>query len=161
MISRLHGWRVIAPVGLFALAMARAPAALGQGAPPPDFIVTVPSAYGFDETLDRLRHAIEAENLMVVHEINPQQMLRMVGVRTRGMRQILFFHPRYMKRIFETNRNAAIEPPLKLVVMERPDGGAMVRYVDPAYTFGRYNGLDELGRELKGVVEKIVAAVKG
>lgn len=134
---------------------------LAQGVPPPDFLVSVPSSYGFDETLDRLRRAIEAENLMVVYEINPQQMLRLVGVRTSGMRQILFFHPRYMKRIFETNRNAAIEPPLKFVVMETPDGRVMVRYIDPTYAYGRYDRLDELGRELKGVLEAIVAAVKG
>ena len=61
---------------------------------------------------------------MVVTEINPQQMLRMVGMRVRGMRQILFFHLRYMQRILETNRNGGIEAPLKLIVMERPDGSA-------------------------------------
>ena len=134
--------------------------AWGQATAPPDFLVTVPSAYGFEETLDRLRQAIEGENLMVVHEINPQQMLRMVGVRTDGMRQILFFHPRYMKQIIETNRNAAIEAPLKLVAMEMPDGKTMIRYIDPTYLFGRYDGLEEIGRELKGVVETVVAAVE-
>jgi len=134
--------------------------AWGQATPPPDFLVTVPSAYGFDETLDQLRQAIEGENLMVVHEINPQQMLRMVGVRTDGMRQILFFHPRYMKQIIETNQNAAIEAPLKLVAMEMPDGKTMIRYIDPTYLFGRYDGLEEIGRELKGVVETVVAAVE-
>ena len=143
-----------------ALTISSALPAQGQAIPPPDFLITVPSAYGFDETLDRLRQAIEGENLMVLHEINPQQMLRMVGVRTGGMRQILFFHPRYMKRIIETNRNAAIEPPLKLVAMEMPDGKVMVRYIDPPYLFGRYDGLEEIGRELKGVVETVVAAVQ-
>lgn len=135
--------------------------AWGQGVPPPpDFHVIVASAHGFDETLDQLRQAIEGENLMVVDEINPQQMLRMVGVRTGGMRQILFFHPRYMKEIIESNRNGAIEPPLKLVVMEMPDGRVMVRYIDPTFLFGRYEGLEVVGQELKTVVESVVAAVQ-
>ncbi len=132
-----------------------------QDAPaPPDYIVTVHSAHAFDETVDMLKSAIEEQNLMVIHEINPQQMLRMVGVRTGGMKQILFFHPRYMRQILETDRNAGIEPPLKVLAMEAPNGSVMVRYVDPVYQFGRYTGLDEIAVELKGIVETIVAAVQ-
>ena len=126
--------------------------------PPPEFLVTQRSAYDFDETLSRIRRAIEAENLMVVHEINPQQMLRMVGVRTGGMRQVLFFHPRYMKQIMETNRNAGIEPPLKVLVMESPNG-VMVRYEDPVHQFQVYRGLGALSEELRGIFERVVAAV--
>ncbi len=62
----------------------------------PDFLVTVPSNYGFDDTVDLLKGAIEGENLMVIHEINAQRMLRMVEVQVGGMKQLLFFHPRYM-----------------------------------------------------------------
>ncbi len=71
-----------------AACMTVTPPACGQEmTAPPEFLVTQRSAYDFDETLSRIRRAIEAESLMVVHEINPQQMLRMVGVRTGGMRQ--------------------------------------------------------------------------
>ena len=131
-----------------------------QMTPPPNFLVTAPSSHDFDETVALLKQAIEGENLMVVSEINAQQMLRMVGVRTGGMRQILFFHPRYMKQIVETNRNGGIVPPLKVLVMERPDGGAMVRYVDPEHAFAPYDGLADVASELKGLVERIVAAVR-
>ena len=127
---------------------------------PPDFLVTVPSSHDFDETVALLKQAIEGENLMVVDEINPQQMLRMVGIRTDSMRQILFFHPRYMKTIIETNRNGGIEPPLKLLVMDRPDGRTMVRYHDPVHLFAPYNGLASVATELKGVVEQVVASIR-
>ena len=129
-------------------------------APPPDFLVTISSAHGFDETLALLEQAIEGENIMVVDEINPQQMLRMVGARVGGMRQILFFHPRYMKQILETNWNGSIEPPLKVVVMERPDGGVMVRYHDPVHQLAPYNGLQDIAAELRAVVERVVGAVR-
>lgn len=59
--------------------------ATAQGAIPPDFLVTVRSAHDFDATLAALEQAIEGENLMVVNEVNPQQMLRMIGMRTGGM----------------------------------------------------------------------------
>jgi len=144
------------------LALGLVTAAPGAGAAqhaPPDYLVTVRSSYDFQETVNRLKQAMEAENLMVIHEINPQQMLRMVGVRTGGMRQILFFHPRYMKRIFETNRNAGIEPPLKVLVMEAPNGNVMVRYEDPVRQFVDYQGLDPLALELRELVERITASV--
>ena len=144
------------------LALGLVTAAPGAGAAqhaPPDYLVTVRSSYDFQETVNRLKQAMEAENLMVIHEINPQQMLRMVGVRTGGMRQILFFHPRYMKRIFETNRNAGIEPPLKVLVMEAPNGNVMVRYEDPVRQFADYQGLDSLALELRELVERITASV--
>ncbi len=132
-----------------------------QGAPPPpDFLVTVPSAHDFDQTVALLKQAIEGENLMVVDEINPQQMLRMVGMRTGGMRQILFFHPRFMKRLIETNRHGGIVPPLKVLVMEMPNGRVMVRYHDPVHQLEPYTGLEELAAELRGVIEHVVAAVQ-
>lgn len=68
---------------------------LAQGmTPAPDFLVTTRSAHNFDETLSRIKQAVEGENLMVVQEVNPQQMLRMVGVQVGGMRQVFLFYPR-------------------------------------------------------------------
>lgn len=130
-----------------------------QGPPPPDFLVTAQSAHDFDATVANLKQAIEGENLMVVNEVNPQQMLRMVGVRTGGMRQVFFFHPRFMQRILETNRNGGIEPPLKILVMEAPDGRVIVRYHDPVHQFAPYDGLAEIATELRGIVENIVRSV--
>lgn len=146
--------------GVVALLSGLPVTASAQGAPPPDFLVTVRSAHDFDATLAALKQAIEGENLMVVNEVNPQQMLRMVGMQTGGMRQIFFFHPGYMKRIIETNRNGGIEPPLKILVMEMPDGQVMVRYHDPVHQFEPYDGLSEIATELRGAVEKIVNSVR-
>jgi uncharacterized protein (DUF302 family) len=134
--------------------------AAAQDVPPPDFLVTVQSAHDFDATLAALKQAIEGENLMVVNEVNPQQMLRMVGMRTGGMRQVFFFHPRYMQRIIETNRNGGIEPPIKILVMEAPDGRVMLRYHDPVHQFAPYDGLSEIATELRGVVARIVDSIR-
>jgi uncharacterized protein (DUF302 family) len=82
---------------------------------------------------------MEEENLMVIKEISPQKMLRMVGVKTKGIKQVFFFHPRYMKRIMEANRHATIEPPLKVAVMETPKG-TIVKYIKPSYLFGAMRG---------------------
>ncbi len=76
------------------------------------------------------------------------------------MRQILFFHPRFMKQLLEANRNAGIEPPLKILVMERPDGAVMVRYHDPGHLFAPYPGTEAVAREFKAIMERITGAVR-
>ena len=145
---------------LVAVALSGTSVAAQQGPPPPAFLTTVQSSRSFDATVNILTQAIEGENLMLVHEINAQQMLRMVGVRTGGMKQLLYFHPRFMQQIIETNRNGGIVPPLKILVMERPDGGVMVRYHDPEALFSSYQGLAGVAQELKGITERVVASVR-
>jgi len=131
-----------------------------QGPQPPAFLVTTASQYDFSDTVDLLKGAIEEQNLMVVHEIDAQRMLRMVDVQAGGMKQILFFHPRYMKRIMETNRNGGIAPPLKFIVMEMPNGRVMVRYERPTHLLEAYEGLEDLASELESVVEDLVAEIE-
>lgn len=134
--------------------------AVAKDASEPDFVVTVPSAYGFADTVELLKGAMAQENLMVIKEVDVQKMLRMVGVKTGGMKQIMFFHPRFMKQIRSANPLGALEAPLKLIVMERPDGKVIVRYVKPSHLFGRYQGLDEIGGTLDRIVARIISAVK-
>ena len=125
----------------------------------PDFHVLTKSKYDFSDTVELLKVGIEEQNLMVINEVDPQKMLRLVGVQTKGMRQIFFFHPRYMKQIYETNKQASIEPPLKFVVMEMPNGKVMVRYIRPSHKFSPYTGLNDLATELDELMVVIAKSV--
>ena len=125
----------------------------------PEYHVITKSIYDFSDTVELLKASIEAQNLMVINEVDPQKMLRLVGVKTAGMRQIFFFHPRYMKRIFETNKQASIEPPLKIVVMEMPNGKVMVRYIRPSHKFDPYNGLNDLATELDELMAIVAKSI--
>lgn len=156
LIVAVVGMALVLPVGADTARMADAQPVMQS---PPDFQTVVSSHYDFEETVAMLKGAIEGENLMVIQEINPQQMLRMVGVHTQGIRQILFFHPRYMQRLREVNAHATIEPPLKIAVMATPQG-TRVTYVKPTYLFGRYAGAEAIGSELEALVTTIVATVQ-
>lgn len=125
----------------------------------PEYHVLTKSNYDFNDTVELLKASIEKQNLMVIIEVDPQKMLRLVGVQAKGMRQIFFFHPRYMKRIFETNKLASIEPPLKFVVMEKPNGKVIVRYIKPSYMFNSYTGLNDLSKEFEGLMATIVKSI--
>lgn len=126
----------------------------------PDSQAMVASAYDFNDTVELLIAAIEEQNLMVIKEIDAQKMLKMVNKQVGGMKQLLFFHPRYMKRIVETNPMGSIEPPLKIAVMERPDGKVMVKYIKPSHLLGKYEGLGDLGAELDKIVADISSSIK-
>jgi len=119
---------------------------------------TAKSKYSFDETVSKLKQAIEGQQMMVVFTADHQAMLQMVGLKTKGMLGIEFFHPRYGKVIVENDHGAGIEIPFRLVVMEG-DMGTMVSYYKPSHVFAKYPKLKALGQELDGVVKKIEQAV--
>lgn len=116
------------------------------------------SKYGFSETVNEIQKAIETQGMMVIQRIDHQAMLSMVGVRTKGMVTLEFFHPKYGKALFENDHRAGIEIPLRIVVMEG-DMGVMFTYRKPSITFGQYPKLKSLGEELDGVLAKITDAV--
>ena len=126
----------------------------------PESQAMVASAYDFNDTVELLTAAIEEQNLMVLKEIDAQKMLKMVNMKVGGMKQLLFFHPRYMKMIMEANPMGTIEPPLKIAVMERPDGQVMVKYIKPSALLGKYSGFKEIGKELNEIVTQITDSVR-
>jgi len=107
--------------------------------------------------VSRLRDAITANDVWVLHEIDPQTLLRKGGYAIAAARQIFFFHPRLMARLLTADAAALIEAPLKFAVTELEDGGVAVRWLDPEAAFARYNhpDLTSLGKELAQLCEHI------
>lgn len=116
--------------------------------------IAVSSPFSFGETLDFLRGRIAGADMMVLHEIDTQAIIARAGVESLGLRQLLYFHPRYMKRVLEGNPAAVIEAPLKFVVRETAEG-VLVHRISPRFLFGRYQGLSELGEELELLASRI------
>lgn len=114
------------------------------------------SKYSFGETVEILKGAIEEQNLMVIHEIDGQKMLRMAGKNIKGMKQIFYFHPKFMRRVMEANKEAAIQIPLKFIVMEKPDGKVIVRYFKPSKVLNNYSGEEAISNELDSLVNIII-----
>jgi uncharacterized protein (DUF302 family) len=117
------------------------------------------SKYSFSESLEIIKGAIEEQNLMVIHEIDAQKMLRMAGKEVNGMRQIFYFHPKYMRRVMEANSAATIQIPLKFIVMEKPDKKVVIRYFKPSTILNPYKGEEAIAAELDALVEKILSEV--
>lgn len=120
------------------------------------------AAASLTEVVSRLPQGIEAADLWMLHEIDPQALLRRGGYATGATRQILFFHPRLLARVLAADPTALLEAPLKLAVLELPDGRVLISWLDPAAAFARYHSpaLADLGRELASICEEIVAEIE-
>jgi uncharacterized protein (DUF302 family) len=116
-----------------------------------------------DEAVAHLRQAVEAADLWVLHEIEPQKLLLRGGYAIGEARQILFFHARYVARMLAADPTALLEAPLKFAVLAMPEGGTLVRWYDPAFSFARYGNvaLADLGHELAGICETITTTALG
>ena len=114
------------------------------------------SKYSFSETVDIIKGAIEEQNLMVIHVVDGQKMMRMAGKKTGGMKQIFFFHPKYMAKVLAANKMAGMAIPFKVIVMEK-DGKVMVRYLMASNALKSYKGTETVAKELDGLIMKIVA----
>jgi len=117
------------------------------------------SNHNFNDTVDILKAAIENQNLMVITEVNAQKMLRMAGKKVNGMKQIFYFHPKYMRRVMEANKMATIQIPLKIIVMEKPNKKVVLRYFMPSTLLNQYKGEEKIAEELDKLVKKIMKEV--
>lgn len=117
------------------------------------------TALDYETVLRRLRTAIQAEDMMVLAEVDAQAILARSNYEIGPTRQILFFHPRFMARLLAADTSALLEAPLKFAVIEG-ERGVAVRWQEPRQAFERYSAeaLAALGEELSALCERIVGA---
>ncbi|HWX65663.1 MAG TPA: DUF302 domain-containing protein [Rhodanobacter sp.] len=125
----------------------------------PPFQAVVTSTLDFEGTLARLKQGIEAADLWLIQEIDPQMLLQRGGYLIAPARQLLFFHPRYVVRLLAADPAAVVEVPLKLVVLQMPDGSVTVRHADVRAQLDRYPGMQVLAEELAAVSARLLASV--
>ncbi len=121
-------------------------------------LVTQTVKGSFESTITKLKKAITAHKLVIVKEVPYTKMLGMVGVKAKKMVGLEIFHPRYGKVLHANDKNAFLEVPFRILVMETGDD-TMIRYRKPSAALADYSGLSSLGDELDQVFAKIVDSV--
>jgi len=124
-----------------------------------DGSAVVMSRLPFFDALGKIKQAISKENMMVIDDVDGQAMLKMAGVNIPPMHQILFFHPRFMRKLYETNKMAAIVAPLKIIVMEKK-GKTAIRFFKPSVLLKPYKGTQQVAKQLDSIMDKIIASVQ-
>jgi uncharacterized protein (DUF302 family) len=116
--------------------------------------------WGVEECTVRLRRSIEAADVWLLDEIDPQKLLTRGGYHIPPARQLLFFHPRYMARLLAADPSALVEAPIKFAVQEISATRSLVHWLDPAAAFARYGNpiLSALGKDLAALCSTIIEA---
>jgi len=122
------------------------------------------SKYSFNETVNRIKAAIEAEGMQVISVIDHQAPLKEAGVTKWKWVVIEFFSPRYAKEVLVAEPSADLDVPLRISVMDGdpkdPHGAnPHASYYKPSAIFGDYKKLVKVGKELDKVLESIVSTI--
>jgi uncharacterized protein (DUF302 family) len=120
---------------------------------------SVETNIAFAAYVDRLKAAVRSNKMGIVAHACATCGAKAIGVAIPGNHVMMIYHPRFAVRMLKASVAAGIEAPLRLYLTENADGTARLTYRLPSHTFGAYEvpALDVMGKELDGIVARIVA----
>ena len=127
-------------------------------------LVTVESTYGVNETYNRLRGAIEQnEMLSIVAEVDHSANAESVGKELRPTRLIIFGNPNLGTPLMQAEQTTGIDLPQKFLVYENVEGRTLVAYNDPYYLAERHGieGQDEELQKISTVLAGLAETATG
>ncbi|WP_226578102.1 DUF302 domain-containing protein [Acuticoccus sediminis] len=149
-------------LGIAALAPLTAPATADSVLGSPDGWYVVETDKDYATLLNDLKEAVKANKMAVVTEAGPTEVAAQRGATIPGNRVVGVFRNDYAVSIIELVPAAMIEAPIRIMVMEEPDGTATLAYATPTTVFAPYMAdgggeLEELAASLDEIFADIVA----
>ncbi|WP_074409155.1 MULTISPECIES: DUF302 domain-containing protein [Aquimarina] len=102
----------------------------------------------FEAVYNAIKKNILSNGFLLLHEINTQEIVAKHDLKIRPLKQLLFFHPRYIETILNEDALAINEIPIKIVVYEKENGNISVSFPNPKINLGDYNCDEEMASEL-------------
>lgn len=127
----------------------------------------VPLAEPVEEALARTREALKAEGFGVLTEVNLQQTFRdKLGREFRPYVMLGACNPPLAYRALNSAPEVGLLLPCNVTVEELPDGGSMVRLVNPALLLsaGRLAEqpqMQEIAADARARLERVAASLRG
>jgi uncharacterized protein (DUF302 family) len=101
-------------------------------------VIRVASAYGFDETVTRLKADIAAKGIKFFDEIDQSQLGAGANIALRPSKLLIFGNPPLGVQFLTSNPYAGLDWPVRMLVVQDPDGKVFVAYSDFAWVARRY-----------------------
>ena len=118
------------------------------------------SAYGFDDTIQRLIKAIETAGMTVLARIDHAAGARHIGMSMPNTIVMLYGHPRGGTPIMQAAPHAALDLPLRALIRETEDGQVMVAYHPIAAALRRDGVPEELAKRLEPAQKLVLEAIR-
>jgi uncharacterized protein (DUF302 family) len=126
-----------------------------------DGVVSVRSAYGFDETIKRLKADIVDKKIMLFDVIDQAKLASAAGIRLLPSTLIVFGNPPLGVQFLSSNPASGLDWPVRLLVTENAQGQVLAMYTDFAWIARRHR-IENRGAQFKmasNVVASICASV--
>jgi uncharacterized protein (DUF302 family) len=126
-----------------------------------DGVVSVRSAYGFEETIERLKADIALKKIMLFNVIDQAMLASASGITLRPSTLIVFGNPPLGVQFLTSNPAAGLDWPVRLLVTEDEQGQVLAMYTDFAWIARRHR-IENRGPQFKmasDVVASIAASI--
>lgn len=159
--------RTLLPLSLIALlaALSLGLVTLAQTtvAAPDNGVVSAPSAYGFDETIRRIKADIAAKGITFFLEIDQQKLAADAGIALPGRSTLLIFgNPALGTQFITSRREAGIDWPVRLLITEDDATGKVLAIYNDFDWIARRHGIADRAEQFAmatGVITSILGSV--
>lgn len=133
------------------------PAEAAQG------VVRTPSAYGFDETVGRIKADIAGKGIRFFTEIDQAGLAKGANIDLRPSKLLIFGNPPLGAQFLTSNPYAGLDWPVRILVTEDAAGKVWVAYSDFGWIADRYEIRDRAAqiKMASDVAGSIAGSVSG
>jgi uncharacterized protein (DUF302 family) len=122
-----------------------------------DGIVRVKSAYGFQETIERLKKDIAAKGIKFFSEIDQSKLAADSGIKLNPSTLLVFGNPPLGTQFMTANANSGLDWPVRLLVIQDNSGAVWTVYTDFAWIAARH-GIVNRGDQFK-MASMVIASI--
>jgi uncharacterized protein (DUF302 family) len=120
-------------------------------------VVSVSSAYGFDETIERLKADIARKKIMLFDVIDQTRLASGAGIELRPSTLIVFGNPPLGVQFLTSNPAAGLDWPVRLLVTEDAKGQVSAMYTDFSW-IARRHGIENRDAQFK-MASEVIASI--
>jgi uncharacterized protein (DUF302 family) len=127
-----------------------------------DGVVRVKSAYGFEETVKRLKADVAAKGIKFFSEIDQSKLAADAGIKLNPSTLLIFGNPPLGTQFITSNPNAGLDWPVRLLVTQDKAGAVWAVYTDFGWIAARH-GIADRNDQFKmasTVIGSITSTVK-
>jgi uncharacterized protein (DUF302 family) len=127
-----------------------------------DGVVRLRSAYGMDETIERIKQDIAQKGIMFFDEIRQSELAAKAGIKLNPSTLLVFGNPPLGTLFLTSNPDSGLDWPVRVLVRQDDSGSVWVAYSDFSWIARRHNikDRDPQFKMASTVIESITASVK-